>query len=160
MVILGIDPGTTIVGFGVIEKNKNGLICKDYGCIKTEPKIPNIEKLSLIERELDNLIKNTRPDKIAVEKLFFCKNVKTAMNVAEARGVILSVCAKNGITPLEPTPLQIKQAVSCYGRASKQQMQKMVKIILGLKEIPKPDDAADALACAITCANQSHLGQP
>lgn len=159
MIILGIDPGTSIVGFGVIEKGKNGIVCKDYGCIKTKPKIPNIEKLSIIENDLDNLIKNIRPDKIAVEKLFFYKNVKTALSVAEARGVILSVCAKNGVVPLELTPLQIKQAVSCYGRADKQQMQKMVKIILGLEELPKPDDAADALACAIACANYSRLEQ-
>lgn len=153
MIILGIDPGTTIVGFGIIEKNKGGLICKDYGCIKTKPKIPVIEKLSLIEKDLDKLIKDTKPEKIAVEKLFFYKNVKTAIDVAQARGVIISVCARNGITPLELTPLQVKQAVSCYGRADKQQMQKMVRLILGLKEIPKPDDAADALACAIACAD-------
>lgn len=156
MIILGIDPGTTIVGFGIIEKNKNGLICLDYGCIKTKSKSPEIEKIALIEKELNDIIKKNRPDKIGVEKLFFFKNTKTAINVAQARGVILAVCAQNNVEVCEFTPLQIKQAVSCYGRADKGQIQKMVKLILGLKEIPKPDDAADALACAITCANYSH----
>lgn len=153
MVILGIDPGTSIVGFGIIEKQKNGLFCKNYGCIKTKPKITETEKLLIIEQELDALIKKERPDQIAVEKLFLFKNMKTVMAVSQARGVILSICAKNNKIPHEFTPLQIKQAVSCYGRADKKQVQKMVKMILGLKELPHPDDAADALACAITCAN-------
>lgn len=153
MIILGIDPGTSIVGFGVIMKEGNKFICKEYGCIKTKPKLPEIEKLSIIEKELDELIKRVNPDKIGVEKIFFFKNIKTFIPVSQARGVILSVCAKNERIPTELTPLQIKQAVSCYGRADKQQVQKMVKLILGLNELPKPDDAADALACAIACAN-------
>lgn len=153
MIILGIDPGTSIVGFGVIKKDGSNLICQEYGCIKTTPKIPDIEKLSLIRSELDNLIKKVKPDQISIEKLFFFKNAKTVISVAQARGVIISVCAQNNIVPKEFTPLQIKQAVSCYGRAGKAEVQKMVKLILNLKEIPKPDDAADALACAITCAN-------
>ena len=153
MVILGIDPGTSVVGFGVIKKEGNKLICKEYGCIKTKPKIPDIEKLYSIEKELDELIKRVLPDKMGVEKLFFFKNVKTALAVAQARGVILSVCARNKIIPIELTPLQIKQAVSCYGRADKKQVQKMVKLILNLDELPQPDDAADALACAIACTN-------
>lgn len=153
MLILGIDPGTSIVGFGIVKKEKNGLNCEEYGCIKTAPKISSSEKLLQIERELDSLIKKNQPDEIALEKLFFFKNIKTAIGVAEARGVILAVCAKNNKTVHEFTPLQIKQAVSCYGRADKKQVQKMVKLILNLKDLPKPDDAADALACAITCAN-------
>lgn len=153
MIILGIDPGTSIVGFGVIKKEKNGLICLDYGCIRTTPKISDIEKLLIIEQKLSDLIIRVKPDQIAVEKLFFFKNMKTVLSVAQARGVILSVCIKNNKTPFEFTPLQIKQAVSCYGRADKKQVQKMVKTILSLSEIPTPDDAADALACAITCAN-------
>lgn len=153
MVILGIDPGTSIVGFGVIRKKSGGFVCEDYGCIKTAPKTSNTEKLLTIEKKLDDLIKKIQPDKIAVEKLFFFKNIKTAVEVAQARGVILAVCARNNKTIYEFTPLQIKQAVSCYGRADKKQVQKMVKLILNLKDLPKPDDAADALACAITCAN-------
>lgn len=153
MIILGIDPGTSIVGFGVIKKDGGKIACQEYGCIKTIPKIPDSEKLSIIESELTNLLTRINPDQIAVEKLFFFKNTKTAISVAQARGVILSVCMKNNKTPKEFTPLQIKQAVSCYGRAGKSEVQKMVKLILNLKEIPKPDDAADALACAITCAN-------
>lgn len=153
MLILGIDPGTTIVGFGIIKKNINTLTCLDYGCIKTKPKSPEIEKISIIEKELDAIIKKTKPDKISIEKLFFFKNAGTAISVAQARGAILAVCAQNNIDVCEFTPLQVKQAVSCYGRADKKQVQKMVKLILGLNEIPKPDDAADALACAITCAN-------
>lgn len=157
LVILGIDPGTTIVGFGIIEKNKNSLTCLDYGCIKTKPKSPEIEKIAIIERELSDIIKKIKPDKISIEKLFFFKNTKTAINVAQARGVVLSVCAQNNVAVCEFTPLQVKQAVSCYGRADKKQIQKMVKLILGLNKIPEPDDAADALACAITCANYSYL---
>lgn len=155
MVILGIDPGTTTLGFGIIKKDDGKIICQNYGCIKTPPKIPDIEKIKIIEKELDELIKKTNPDKIGVEKLFFFKNAKTAISVAQARGVILSVCAKNNKNVSEFTPLEIKQAVSCYGRADKKQVQKMIKIILNLSEVPKPDDAADALACAITCANTS-----
>jgi len=153
MLILGIDPGTSIVGFGVIRKKSGGFVCENYGCIKTDPKIPNTEKLLTIEKKLDDLIKKIQPNKIAIEKLFFFKNIKTVIAVAEARGVILAVCAKNNKPIHEFTPLQIKQAVSCYGRADKKQVQKMVKLILNLKDLPKPDDAADALACAITCAN-------
>lgn len=159
MIILGIDPGTSIVGFGVIKKEGSKLTCEEYGCIKTKPKIPDIEKISIIEKELSSLIKKINPDQIAIEKLFFFKNTKTAISVAQARGVILSVCAQNNKIPREFTPLQIKQAVSCYGRAGKSEVQKMVKLILGLKEIPKPDDASDALACAITCANFSQYNK-
>lgn len=155
MLILGIDPGTTIVGFGIIEKNKNCLVCLDYGCIRTKPKSPEMEKISVIEKRLDDIIKKIKPNKVSMEKLFFFKNAKTAINVAQARGAMLAICAQNNIEVCEFTPLQIKQAVSCYGRANKGQVQKMVKLILGLKEIPRPDDAADALACAITCANYS-----
>lgn len=149
MVILGIDPGTAIVGFGVVEKNKNNFICKDYGCIRTKAGTTDAEKLLLIASEIDFLIKKINPDKIVVEKLFFLKNKKTAISVAQARGVILFICAQNGKKIVELTPLQIKQAISCYGRAEKAQVQKMVKLILNMDIIPTPDDAADALAGAI-----------
>lgn len=153
MIILGIDPGTSIIGFGVIKKDGGKLSCREYGCIKTIPITSDIEKISVIEKELTSLIKRVKPDQVSVEKLFFFKNAKTVISVAQARGVILSVCAQNDLCPKEFTPLQIKQAVSCYGRANKSEVQKMVKLILGLNEIPKPDDAADALASAICCAN-------
>lgn len=153
MVILGIDPGTSILGFGLIEKNKNNFLCKNYGCIKTSPASDDAEKLAYIASHLDALIKKTNPDKVVVEKIFFFKNKKTAGKVAEARGVILSVCAQNSKKVVELTPLQIKQAISCYGRAEKAQVQKMVKLILGLDILPTPDDAADALAGAIAGAD-------
>lgn len=154
MIILGIDPGIADTGFGVIRKEKDGkLSCLGYGSIKTKAKTELPERLMLINKELDKIIKKYKSDLIAVEQLFFCKNVKTALVVGHARGVILLTAKQNNTSVAEFTPLQIKQAVSTYGKASKMQVQRMVKIILNLKEIPKPDDAADALAVAICAAN-------
>jgi len=151
MIILGIDPGLAITGYGVInETQKIELI--DYGCIYTNLKFSTSERLKKIHQELKKIIKKYKPDKIAVEELFFAKNAKTALKVGEARGIILLTIKQNKIPLFEFTPLQVKQAVTSYGRASKQQIQQMIKAILNLKEIPKPDDAADALAIAITCA--------
>ena len=152
MIILGIDPGTATTGYGVIEKDNN-LRVIDYGCIKTSPEKSTAERLNILDKELSKIIKKYKPDKVAVEDIFFFKNVKTVIKVSQARGVILSRTAKTGIEVIEYTPLQIKQAVTSYGRADKNQVQQMVKLLLNLKKIPKPDDAADALATAICCAN-------
>ncbi len=156
MIILGIDPGTATTGFGVIEKLKvqgQKLKVIDYGCIKTSMKFTTAERLEKIYNELNVLIKKHKPSTMAVEDIFFFKNAKTIIKVSQARGVILLTAAKSKIPIFEYTPLQIKQAITGYGRAEKNQVQKMVKILLNLKEIPKPDDAADALATAICCAN-------
>jgi crossover junction endodeoxyribonuclease RuvC len=153
-IILGIDPGLADTGYGVIRKEKDGkLICLEYGTIKTPAKEKLEVRLEIINLKLDKIIKKYKPKLIAVEELFFCKNVKTALAVGQARGVILLTTRKNKVPMVEATPLQVKQAVSAYGQASKLQVQKMVKLLLNLKELPKPDDAADALAIAISAAN-------
>ena len=157
MKILGIDPGTAIIGFGLIEKNKSNLRLIKYGCIKTSANLSTAERLNVLHKELSSLLKKYKPDIVAVEDIFFFKNLKTAIKVSQARGVILLTIAKARIPVAEFTPLQVKQAVACYGRAEKIQVQKMVKTLLNLKEIPKPDDAADALAVAICCGNTTRL---
>lgn len=154
MKILGIDPGTAIVGFGALNKeSRNKLKIIDYGCIKTSAALTTAERLYKIHKELDLLIKKYKPDIVAIEDIFFFKNLKTAIKVSQAKGVILLTAAESKLKVEEYTPLQIKQSVACYGRADKKQVQKMVKNILKLKEIPKSDDAADALAVAICCAH-------
>jgi len=157
MIILGVDPGTAATGYGVIKKTADKLELVCYGNIQTSPDSPPAERLSEIDRQLANLIKKNRPQKIAVENIFFFKNQKTVIGVSQARGVILARAAKMNIPVVEFTPLQIKQAVTSYGRADKTQVQKMVKLLLSLKETPQPDDAADALAAAICCANTMSL---
>jgi len=153
-IILGIDPGIADTGFGVIRKESNGkLICLDYGSIKTKAKTELADRLEIINLELTKIIQKYKPQLISVEELFFCNNVKTALVVGQARGVILLTAKQNKITTVEFTPLQVKQAVSSYGQATKLQVQRMVKIILNLEELPKPDDAADALAIAICAVN-------
>jgi crossover junction endodeoxyribonuclease RuvC len=156
MKIIGIDPGTAIIGYGVIEKLKiqnQKLKVINYGCIKTSVDLSTAERLVVLNKELEKLLKKHKPGAIAVEDIFFFKNLKTAIKVSQARGVILFTAANLNIPIYEYTPLQVKQAVTTYGRAEKIQVQKMVKILLNLKEIPKPDDAADALAIAICCAH-------
>ncbi|MDD5032073.1 MAG: crossover junction endodeoxyribonuclease RuvC [Patescibacteria group bacterium] len=155
-IILGIDPGLADTGYGIIEKEDRGkLICQEFGVIKTSAKKDMGERLETINKKLDKIIKKYKPRLIAVEQLFFCKNVKTALAVGQARGVILFTARQNKIPTVEFTPLQVKQAVSSYGQAGKLQVQKMVKLLLDLKELPKPDDAADALAIAICAANSN-----
>lgn len=148
--ILGIDPGFAIVGYGVVSDEGNALQPGSYGVITTSAKLELLERLQLIHWELDKIITQTKPDVIAVEKVFFSKNVKTAMDVGQARGVILLTAVQHKIPVVEFTPNEIKQAIAAYGSAGKAQIQQMVKVLLGLHEIPKPDDAADALAVAIT----------
>jgi crossover junction endodeoxyribonuclease RuvC len=148
--ILGIDPGTGILGFGIIDVDRTGkLKLVDGGVIKTPPNQADSIRLLTIYTELSEIIALHNPEIMSVEKLFFAQNVTTAMTVSQARGVVLLCGEQKGMTLFEYTPLQIKQALTGYGRADKKQIQEMVRTILGLKEIPKPDDCADALACAI-----------
>ena len=160
MIILGIDPGTAIVGWGVIESQGNRYKTIDFGCITTTPKEEDWRRLATIYDGIEEIIQKFQPDQVAVESLFYFKNQKTVMKVSQARGAILVAAQKNVKIIQEFTPLQIKQALTTYGRADKSQMQEMVKRILGLDKIPKPDDAADALACAICCAQTMKLDWP
>jgi len=152
MKILGIDCGIAITGWGVVEKSKvvNKTTIIDYGAILTFKDLSIPERLLILDQELTKIIKKFNPDQAAVEELFYFKNQKTIIQVAEARGVILSCLERNKVIIAEYTPLQVKQGVTSSGRADKAQVQKMVKLLLNLKEIPKPDDAADALAIALT----------
>jgi len=152
MRILGIDPGTGILGFGVIDVERGKMSLVDAGVIKTPPHQADSDRLVTIFDELTEIIAECKPSVIAVEKLFFAKNVTTAMSVSQARGVVLLLGKKNGMELYEYTPMQIKQSLTGYGKATKAQIQEMVRTVLRLKSIPKPDDAADALACAITCS--------
>lgn len=150
MRIIGIDPGTGILGFGIIEVVKGKPVLVDGGVIRTPVKEDDAVRLQTIYDELTDIIADTKPDEMAVEKLFFARNVTTAMTVAQARGVVLLTAMQANLKIAEYTPMQIKQALTGYGKADKKQIQEMVKVILGLQEVPKPDDAADAIACAIT----------
>jgi crossover junction endodeoxyribonuclease RuvC len=158
MRILGIDPGTAILGWGLIECQGSNLKCQDFGIIKTSAKLDDAKRLEKISRELKKIVTKSKPDRVAVERLFFLKNQKTIFTIAQARGVVLLVSAEEELPVFEYTSIEVKKSVASYGWADKQQMQKMVKLHLGLKEIPKPDDAADALAVAITCANTAKWG--
>ncbi len=150
MRIIGIDPGTGILGFGVIEVDKNKAQLVDAGVIRTPSHEDDAKRLEIIYDELTDIIASTKPVAMSVEKLFFSQNVTTAMTVSQARGIVLLAGRQAGLAIYEYTPLQIKQALTGYGRADKKQIQEMVKTILGLKTVPKPDDCADALAAAIT----------
>lgn len=157
MRILGIDPGIAIVGYGIIEYKNNKFKVIDYGAITTPSTMINAQRLERIYKGIDLLIKNYDIDEVGIEELFFNKNVKTAITVAQARGVILLSCAHNNKPIYEYTPLQVKQGVVGYGRAQKGQVQQMVTSMLNLKEVPKPDDVADALAVAISHAHANKL---
>lgn len=159
MRIIGIDPGTGILGFGVIESagGKNQLV--DAGVIRTPVKEDDAVRLQTIYEELSDIIADTKPAEMAVEKLFFAQNVTTAMTVAQARGVVLLAGRQAGLLIAEYTPLQIKQSLTGYGRADKKQMQQMVRVLLGLKDVPQPDDCADALAAALTHASTTFRPQ-
>lgn len=151
MRILGIDPGTGILGFGVIDSGRQPVMV-DAGVIRTAVKQPDAERLLIIYNSLQEIVKTNKPQAVSVEKLFFARNVTTAMSVSQARGVVLLVAQQHGLPIFEYTPMQIKQALTGYGKADKKQIQEMVRLILKLKEVPKPDDCADALAAALTYA--------
>jgi len=150
MRIIGIDPGTGILGFGVIDYLKGGSKLVDAGVIRTPVKEDDAVRLKTIYDELKQIIIQSKPEVMVVEKLFFAQNVTTAMTVAQARGIVLLLGRQHKLDLFEYTPLQIKQALTGYGRADKKQIQEMVRVVLKLKLQPKPDDCADALAAAIT----------
>ena len=151
---LGIDPGTATTGYGLVRLTRDGeLVSVKYGVISTARDSPPAARLEMLFDQLNDLLKEHKPDTAAVEKLFFQSNVKTALAVGQARGVIMLCLQKSGIEPFEYTPNEVKQAVAGYGGADKRQVQDMVRALLQLDSIPKPDDAADALAVAITHLN-------
>ena len=155
MRILGIDPGVAIVGFGVVDHQKGQTTMVQYGAITTEAGLPLATRLVQIESDLQQLITHFQPDVISIEELFFSKNITTGIAVAHARGVILCAAEKAGIPIYEYTPMQIKQAVVGYGLAEKKQIMDMVRRLLKLTAVPKPDDAADALAIALCHARSA-----
>lgn len=157
MRILGIDPGTGILGFGVIEADKGQAQLVDAGVIRTPAKEDDAVRLQTIFEEISDIIAQSKPTVMSVEKLYFARNVTTAMTVSQARGVVLLAGQQAGLDIYEYTPLQIKQALTGYGRAEKKQIQEMVRVILKLKVAPKPDDCADALAAAITHSMTTRL---
>lgn len=159
MRILGIDPGIAIVGFGFIDQQGSKLTPVQYGCIKTEANSDPSLRLKQIYEAIEQLIDKYKPDAVAIEKLFFNRNVTTALTVGQARGVLMLAAAQRDITVAEYTPLQVKQAVVGYGKAEKHQVQDMVKLLLNLQQVPKPDDVADALAIAICHAHAAPMSQ-
>ncbi|MFW5856229.1 MAG: crossover junction endodeoxyribonuclease RuvC [Bacillota bacterium] len=158
MLIMGIDPGLATVGYSLVKSEGNKFSCLDYSTIKTAADMENVNRLNLIYNRLMEIIDEYQPQQMAVEELFFNKNVKTAIRVGQARGVILLTGARADLEVFEYTPLQVKQAVVGYGRARKEQVQQMVKSLLNLNEIPTPDDAADALAVSI-CHAHTHAAR-
>lgn len=155
MIILGIDPGYAIVGFGVIEYKANKFRVLDYGAITTSKDDDLNDRLLQIYNHLCTILDTYKPDALSIEKLFFNTNATTAIGVAEARGVCLLACKQRGLDIAEYTPLQVKQAVTGYGKAIKQQVQEMTRMLLNLQKVPKPDDTADALAVAICHAHSA-----
>ncbi|MDO9085950.1 MAG: crossover junction endodeoxyribonuclease RuvC [Anaerolineaceae bacterium] len=155
--VLGIDPGTATTGYGLISESRNGLELISYGVISTSPDLPMEKRLQIIYKRMIEIIDLHQPDSCAVEKLFFQRNVTTAISVGQARGVILLALAERDIKCAEYTPLEVKQAVTGYGVANKKQVQIMVQALLDLPEIPKPDDASDALAIAICHAHSKRI---
>jgi len=159
MIILGIDPGIAKVGYGVIEKKGKQEPCLvGYGCLKTKSSEDLSKRLLKIYQDLKKIIKKYKPDLLAIENIYFAKNTKTAINVAKAIGIILLAAEEAKLPLVEISPLQIKQSLTTFGRADKKQVQEMVKIFLKMKKIPEPDDAADALAIALTATQYKGLG--
>lgn len=153
MIILGLDPGTAKTGYGIVKKELDGsIVCINFGCIETPAGTNPAFRLNILRNEIKRILSDYLPQNAGVEQLFFTVNAKTAISVAHARGVILETLYSSDIGVYEFTPLQVKQSVTGYGKADKSQVQKMVKALLKLDRIPKPDDAADALAVAICCA--------
>ncbi len=157
--ILGIDPGIAIVGFGFIDKQGHKLVPVQYGSIQTQAGTEDALRLKQVYEATVQLIEKYKPDAVAIEKLFFNRNVTTALTVGQARGVLMLAAVQQGLPIAEYTPLQVKQAVVGYGKAEKKQVQEMVKMFLHLSAVPKPDDVADALAVAICHAHSSGLQQ-
>lgn len=152
-IILGIDPGTARMGYGVLKYDKQNIDCLDFGIVATQPTEEKHERLGSIYKQLQTLVLEHKPDVFAVEDIFYFKNQKTLVEVSQARGIALLLASQNKKACYSFTPLQVKQAVTGYGQADKKQVQLMTQKILSLKDMPKPDDAADALAVAVCCAH-------
>jgi len=157
MLVLGIDPGTATTGYGLVGEEQGQAVAIAYGAITTPSDLPLPDRLILLQRELATLVDQYHPDQSAVEQLFFNKNVRTALAVGHARGVVLLTLAQGHVPIYEYTPLQVKLAVTGHGRADKAQVQQMVTLLLGLNKVPKPDDVADALAIAICHLHSARL---
>ena len=157
MKIIGIDPGIAIIGFSIVEEKNGNIELIDYGCIRTKAGLKTSTRLNQIAEDLHTIIKKWQPERASVEKLFFKKNVKTGIAVAQARGVIIQKLTEKGVEMEEYTPLEIKTAVCGYGKADKKMVQQMVKMTFNLNHTPQPDDAADAIAAAICLANSLAL---
>ena len=158
MIILGVDPGTAALGYGIVERNGGRLRAIDYGCLETSPDSTLPERLLSIHSLLSELIELHEPAVVAVERLFFSRNAQTAFAVGQARGVVLLAAAQHRVPVVEATPNEVKSAVAGYGAADKEQVQRMVQLVLGMAELPRPDDAADALAIAVWGANSAREG--
>jgi crossover junction endodeoxyribonuclease RuvC len=158
MIVLGLDPGLAITGYGLVRESPSGkLVVVGYGVITTPAWEPLPKRLLTIDRELGTLLYEYSPDVVAIEELFFCKNVTTALIVGQARGVVILAAARNGLAVYEYKPMAIKQAISGYGKAPKSQVQEMVRMLLELDSVPEPDDAADGLAVAICHLHNARL---
>jgi crossover junction endodeoxyribonuclease RuvC len=153
VIVLGIDPGTARLGYGLVERQGSALTMLDYGCLETVNDRPLEQRLLLIHEGLTDLIETHRPQAVGVERLFFNKNTRTAMAVGQARGVVLLTAAEHGLPVFEYGPHEVKLAVTGYGRAPKDQVQRMVQLVLSMTDVPRPDDAADALAVAVCTAH-------
>ncbi len=160
MIVLGIDPGTAALGYGVVERTGATLRAVDAGCVVTSADLPLGERLRIIHQAVDELIVTHAPGLLGVERLFFTRNAQSAFAVGHARGVVLLAAAQHGVAVREATPNEVKLAVTGYGAADKEQVGRMVATILGLSAVPTPDDAADALAVAICVANRERVSEP
>lgn len=158
MIIMGIDPGFAITGYGIVKYEGNKFTSLEYGAVVTKAGTPFAHRLVQLDEGIAAIIEKYKPDAISVEELFFNKNIKTAIMAAHGRGVVLAAASRSGADVFEYTPLQVKQAVVGYGRAAKSQVQQMVRVILNLPDIPRPDDAADALAIAVCHGHSYALG--
>jgi crossover junction endodeoxyribonuclease RuvC len=158
VIVLGIDPGTASLGYGIVERIAGRLREVDHGCLTTSPDTSLPERLLEIHALVDDLISLHQPDLLGVERLFFSRNVQTAFAVGQARGVVLLAAAQHGTPVREATPNEVKSAITGYGAADKEQVQRMVQLVLGMSELPRPDDAADALAIATWVANTERAG--
>ncbi len=158
MIVLGIDPGTAALGYGIVEATGSRLREIHHGCLVTSPDIGHARALLAVHGLVEELIGSFTPAVIAVERLFFSRNVQTAFGVGQARGVVLLAAAQHGVPVVEATPNEVKSAIAGYGAADKQQVQRMVQVVLGMASLPRPDDAADALAIAVWAANSATSG--
>jgi crossover junction endodeoxyribonuclease RuvC len=158
VIVLGIDPGTAALGYGIVERTGSRLREVDHGCLVTSPDLSLPERLLAIHSLVDELLSLHQPNLLGIERLFFSRNVQTAFAVGQARGVVLLAAAQHGVPVREATPNEVKSAITGYGAADKEQVQRMVQLVLGMSELPRPDDAADALAIATWAANTERIG--